>query len=181
MQNTFPEHSIPDAFTEESETRQPFTITDDSLAEWAMRRIAEARSDTAKWEEHFGLQLDRIRKANEETEAFFTAALGRYFETVPKRATKTQEKYTLPCGELLRKKQAPRFTQDEALLVPFLQENGLSEFVKLKPSSDWASLKKSCTVLKDGSVVENTTGMVLPGVVAEMRPDKFEVKINGTA
>ena len=179
MQNALPMDPFMNESPEENEARQPFAITDDSLAEWAMRKIAEARRDTAKWEEHFSIQLDRIRKTNEGTEAFFTAALGRYFETVPKHATKTQEKYTLPCGELLRKKQAPKFTQDDAELVPFLQENDLSEFVKLKPSVDWAALKKNCTVLEDGSVVEGSTGMVLPGVAAEMRPDKFEVKING--
>lgn len=178
MQNPIDYQAFTDAEPVENETRKPFEITDDSLAEWAMRKIAEVRKDTCKWETHFCAQLDRIRKANEETEAFFTSALGRYFDTVPRRKTSTQEKYVLPCGELIRKKQAPKFTQDDALLVPFLQENDLSEFVKLKASSDWASLKKSCTVLEDGSVVEQSTGMVLPGVAAEIRPDKFEVKIN---
>jgi len=179
MQNPIDYQAFADVESSENESRKPFEITDDSLAEWAMRKIAEARSDTVKWADHFAVQLNRIRKANEDTEAFFTDALGRYFDTVPRRKTSTQEKYTLPCGELVRKKQAPKFTQDDTLLVPFLQENNLAENVKLKPTSDWASLKKSCTVMEDGSVVEQSTGMVLPGVVAEIRPDKFEVKING--
>lgn len=179
MQNPIDYQAFTDAEPIENESRKPFEITDDSLAEWAMRKIAEARSDTVKWADHFAAQMDRILKANEETEAFFSAALARYFETVPRKKTATQEKYTLPCGELIRKKQAPKFTQDDEQLVPFLQENDLSEFVKLKSSSDWYSLKKCCTVMEDGSVVEQSTGMVLPGVVAETRPDKFEVKING--
>ena len=178
MQNSLPDPPFTYETQAESEARQSFTITDDRLAEWAMRKIAEARSDTVKWTDHFAVQMDRIRKANEETEVFFSSALARYFETVPRKKTATQEKYMLPCGELIRKKQAPKFSQDDALLVPFLQENDLSEFVKLKASSDWVSLKKCCTVMEDGRVVEQSTGMVLPGVVAEMRPDKFEVKIN---
>lgn len=179
MQNPIDYQSYTYAETIENESRNPFEITDDSLAEWAMQKISDARKDTFKWETHFCAQMDRIRKANEETEAFFSAALSRYFETVPRKKTATQEKYTLPCGELIRKKQAPEFSHDDSLLVPFLQENALQEFIKLKPSSDWAALKKACTVMEDGSVVEQSTGMVLPGVSAEFRPDKFEVKING--
>lgn len=179
MQNTIDYQAFTDAESIENESRKSFEITDDSLAEWAMRKIAEARSDTAKWADHFAAQMDRIRKANEETEVFFSAALARYFETIPRKRTATQEKYTLPCGELIRKKQAPEFSRDDSLLVPFLQENALQEFIKLKPSSDWAALKKACMVMDDGSVVEQSTGMVLPGVSAEFRPDKFEVKING--
>ena len=108
-----------------------------------------------------------------------TDALARYFNSVPRRKTETQEKYVLPCGQLIRKKQAPLFALNDDELIPFLQANGLSEFVKLKASSDWAGLKKACTVLEDGSVVEQSTGMVLPGVKAEFRPEKFEVKIDG--
>lgn len=179
MQNPIDCQTFTDAEPVENETRKPFEITDDGLAEWAMRKIAEARSDTAKWADHFADQLQRIRKANEETEAFFTAALARYFDTVPKRTTKTQSKYTLPSGELVRKAQPSEFLRDDAQLIPFLQENDLSEYVKLKPSADWASLKKVCTILDDGTVVEQSTGMVLPGVTAVMRPEKFEVKIDG--
>ena len=51
---------------------KPFEIDCDSMAEWAMRKIAEARNDTLKWQQHFADQLESIRKANEETEAFFT-------------------------------------------------------------------------------------------------------------
>lgn len=161
------------------EERTPFAITDDALADWAIRKIAEARANTVMMKDHFDRQLLAVQRRNEETEAFFTAALAAYFETVPRHTAKTQTRYALPSGELVRKKQLPEFSMDENQLVPFLRENGLDEFVKLKPSSDWAALKKTCTVLDDGTVVEQSTGMALPGVTAEFRPDKFEVKING--
>ncbi len=179
MQNPIEIKSIENASSADRETHRPFEITDDSLAEWAMRKIAEARADTKKWDDHFHIQLTAIHKANEEKEAFFAAALSRYFDIVPKKKTATQEKYVLPCGELIRKKQPPEFIRDDEALVPFLQENDLSEFVKNTPSANWVELKKSCTLLDNGSVVEKSTGMVLPGVEARMRPDKFEVKING--
>ena len=179
MQNAIEYQSFTDAGSIENEYRKPFEITDDSIAEWAMRKISEARADTEKWKAHFSAQLDRIRKANDDTESFFSAALARYFETVPRKKTATQEKYVLPCGELIRKKQAPEFIRDDAQLVPFLQANDLGDFVKVTVSSNWAELKKACTVLENGTVAEESTGMALPGVTVQMRPDKFEVKING--
>lgn len=161
-----------------TEERAPFEILNDSTAEWAMRKIAEARADTQMWKNHFSVQLEKITKANEADEAFFTDALFRYFETVPQKETKTQSKYVLPCGELVRKKQQPEFKRDDAILAPFLLENGMDGFVKMKPSTDWAELKKHCVLMEDGSVADGGTGLVLEGVTAEIRPDKFEVKIN---
>lgn len=155
-----------------------FSITNDHTAEWAMHKIADLRAETARFQAHFDAQMGAIRKANEEREAFFTAHLARYFDSVPRRETETQSKYRLPCGELVRRKQAPEFSRDDSLLVPFLMENGMDGFVKVKPSTDWAALKKQCVLLEDGTVADSESGMVLPGVIAEQRPDKFEVKIN---
>lgn len=173
MENQFLEHLEPE------QERAPFEITNDSMAEWAVRKIAEARADTLKWEAHFSGQLDRIRKSNEADENFLTAALARYFETVPRKETKNQSKYVLPCGELVRKKQEPNYVRDDQVLASFLLANGMDGFVKTKLSTDWATLKKHCVLMENGSVADGESGLVLVGVTAEMRPDKFEVKING--
>ena len=173
------EKQIPFQSVNQAQEPKPFEITSDSTAEWAMRKIAEARNDTLKWQQHFVSQLENIRKANEETEAFFTSCLARYFDTVPHKATKTQSKYVLPCGELVLKRQQPEFVRDDSVLAPFLLANGMEGFVKMKLSTDWAELKKHCVLMEDGSVVDGGTGLVLAGVTAEKRPDKFEVKING--
>lgn len=161
------------------EERKPFEIDSDSKAEWAMRKIAELRADTEKWQAHFDSQMDKIRKANEDSEAFFTTCLMRYFDQVPKHETKTQAKYSLPGGDLVRKKQEPEYKRDDSKLLGFLQENDMGEYVKQKPTLDWASLKKACAVQPDGTVVDKETGLVLEGIFAQERPDKFEVKING--
>lgn len=163
---------------EVEEDREPFLIADDGLAEWAMQRIAEYRAETAAMEAHYAAQLDIIRKRNEAKETFFTRALADYFATVPKRETKTQAKYTLPSGELVRRKQGPKYEIDDDVLGTFLAENELSEYVITKAVPKWAELKKACTVQEDGSLVETSTGLVIEGVRAEERPDKFEVKIN---
>ena len=47
------------------------------------------------------------------------------------------------------------------------------------PKPKWAELKKRCAIGPDGVVVDTETGVVLEGVRAEERPDKFEVKLRG--
>lgn len=70
------------------ENSEVFRLTDDQSAEWAVRKIREARRDTEQWEAHFAGQMERIRKANEETEAYFTTLLAEWFAIQPKRETK---------------------------------------------------------------------------------------------
>lgn len=159
------------------ETNQPFRLTDDASAEWAVRKIREAREDTARWQAHFEAQMDKIKRANEETETYFTGLLAAWFQDQPKRVTKTLSRYSLPSADLVRRKQAPEFLRNDAVLADFLLGNGLDDFVERVPRPKWAELKKRCVVGPDGSVADIETGLLLQGVTAEARPDKFEVKI----
>ncbi len=161
------------------EAKSPFVIDNDSKADWAMRQIADARADTVKMADHFRQQLVSIKKANEETEAYFTALLLDYFRAQPKHETKTQAKYKLPSGDLVLRRQQPEYQRDDAKLVECLMHGDLSQYVKLTPIVDWSALKAACTVTDDGSLVDKDSGLVLDGVRAVQRPDKFEVKING--
>lgn len=154
-----------------------FEVTDDRSAEWAMRRIAEKRADTAKWEAHYSRQMESIRKKNQDGEAYLTALLMRWFEIQPKRETKTQAKVALPCGDLVRRSQEPKYQMDDELLAECLISNGMNKYVTHVPKVNWKDLKKTCTVQEDGSVADLDTGLILQGIYAEARPDKFEVKI----
>jgi len=155
-----------------------FVITDDGLADWAIRKIAEARAEYDRMEAHFTHQLELVRRRTERTEGFMSAKLSEYFDTVPYRVTKTMQRYKLASGELIRKAQAPEFKKDDAILCEFLIENEMDKFVIQTPKPDWSNLKKLCIVTEDGSIVEESTGLVIEGVIAIQRPDKFEVKLN---
>lgn len=160
----------------ENETETAFEILDDKMAEWAIRKIKEARNDSEKWENHFMQQMAQIRKRNQQTEDFFTNCLRRYFETVPLKETKTQAKYVLPSGEMVRKKQAPEYIRDDEKLTAFLQSNGMNVYLETKTYPKWAELKRNCIRLSDGTLAEADTGLAVEGVTVQERPDKFEVK-----
>ena len=154
----------------------PFTVDNDQKAEWAARKIREARQDTQKWTEYYERQLSAIRRANEDTEAYFAALLADYFETVPHKATKTQESYSLPSCKLVLKAQQPEFNRDEAVLCDYLDKKGRNDLVKITRRADWAALKKTLKVMEDGTSVD-ADGEVVEGVQAFCRQPEFKVEM----
>lgn len=154
----------------------PFIVDNDQKAEWAARKIREARQDTQKWTEYYERQLSAIRRANEETEAYFAALLADYFETVPHKATKTQESYSLPSCKLVLKAQQPEFNRDEAVLCDYLDKKGRDDLVKITRRADWAALKKMLKVMEDGTCVD-ADGEVVEGVQAFSRQPEFKIEM----
>lgn len=153
-----------------------FAVTNDSQAEWAARKIREARTDTEKWTKYYAQQLDAIRRANEETEAYFAALLADYFETVPHKRTKTQESYSLPTCKLVLKAQQPEFSRDEAVLCDYLDKKGRDDLVRITRRADWAALKKTLKVMEDGTCVD-ADGEVVEGVQAFSRQPEFKIEM----
>jgi hypothetical protein len=160
-----------------NDAREEFTVTDDSAAQWCMKKIKEAEADRAMWKAHYEAQMEKVNKAADESIAYFTAKLEEYFANVPHKATKTQESYTLPGGKLIRKKQQPKFETDDEALVPWLEDNFMGQLVKVKKSADWAALKKVCSVTPDGEHVATDEGEIIPGVTVSPRPDVFKVEM----
>jgi len=155
-----------------------FRITDDSSAEWAVRKIIEAQRDNAKWQAHFNAQLARIQKTNEGTVNFMKSALAAYFADVPHKETKTSSKYELPSATLIRKQQDVDYQRDGVALLAYLDAQKMDTFVKVSRAPDWAALKPLTTINGD-EVVLTETGEVIDGVKAIARPDKFDVQIKG--
>ena len=158
---------------------QGFTVTDDSAAQWCMKKIKEAEADRAMWKAHYEAQMEKVNKAADESVAYFTAKLEEYFATVPHKATKTQESYSLPGGKLIQKHQQPAYETDDDKLVPWLKQNFMGQLVKVKESADWAGLKKVVTVTPDGMHVATDDGEIVPGVTVTPRPDVFKVEMEG--
>ena len=154
----------------------PFIVDNDQKAEWAARKIREARQDTQKWMEYYERQLSAIRRANEDTEAYFAALLADYFGTVPHKATKTQESYSLPSCKLVLKAQQPEFNRDEAVLCDYLDKKGRDDLVKITRRADWAALKKTLKVMEDGTCVD-ADGEVVEGVQAFSRQPEFKIEM----
>jgi hypothetical protein len=81
---------------------------------------------------------------------------------------------SLPNGKFGFRKQPPKITHDDTILLAFAKESA-PQFVKVKESVDWAGLKKSCIIDQDKMIDEN--GEVLPGITIEQQEAKFYVDI----
>lgn len=136
--------------------RAPFRITDDRCADWAIRKIADERSE-----------YDRLKALADEQ----IAAINEKVATVPHKETKTTEKYRLLSGTLTFKKGTTKTKLDETKLVPWLKANGYGELVKVEESTRWADLKKLlsytgdiATLTETGEIVEGVTVYETPGI-----------------
>ena len=169
------EHEVVEAYEPESDLPAGFRVDDDRTAEWAVNRIKEHRAAVEMWTAHYAAQLERIKARSESSIAYLEGLLRAYFETVPKRESKTQARYTLPNAELILKAQQPAYDVDEETVMAFLEKEG-GAHIKTKKAIDWAGLKKTL-MLVDGEAVDGETGEIIPGITITERPDKFEVRI----
>ncbi len=162
--------------------RPPFRITDDRCADWAVRKIAEERSEYERLKELGEQQIAAIqekiaaaeRRYNNGT-AFLTSCLADFFQTVPHKSTKTTEKYRLLSGTLTLKKGAPKATVDDEKLVPWLKANGFGDFVKVAESAKWGELKKKVMFVGSVATIEET-GEIVEGITITETPDTFKVE-----
>ena len=141
--------------------RAPFRITDDRCADWAIRKIADERSEynrlKALADEQIAAineKVDAARKRMENGTSYLTSCLADFFAIVPHKETKTTE------AKL-----------DEGKLVPWLKANGYDSLVKVEESTRWADLKKLlsytgdiATLTETGEIVEGVTVYETPGI-----------------
>lgn len=161
---------------EEGATRDEFTITSDSSAEWAIRRIKEAQQEIAEWKAFYADQLKKIADDRQNTINFMTSKLASYFQRVPHRKTDTQEKYELPSATLVMKTQQPEFKIDGDVLLAFLDDARRPDLIRVTREPAWGEIKKEYAVQGE-TMVDIETGEVIPGIAVLARPAKFDVKI----
>ena len=155
--------------------RPHFVIEDDQVAEWAMEQIRQANEEKAKWKQFYDERYQRVCNEADRTIANMEAVLQTYFEKVPHKVTKTQENYTLPSGKLVMKRQEPEYKRTDADVIKWLKDNGGEKYVVNKEVLDWASLKKSLTIV--GDMVADEDGQMIPCIEVVERPDVFKVEL----
>lgn len=165
-------------FENEEELDQGFVITDDQVADWAVRKIVEADKELERMEAWYALQLQQIRDKHERTVAFFNARLAEYLNKVPAKETKTTVKYSLLSGDMVLTKPKPDFEAvDEDKLLGWCQMNA-PELVKVTMKPAWGDVKKRLVVSGD-SVVDKDTGVIVEGVNEVLKPATFKVRVKG--
>lgn len=166
------------------EHNEAFTIDNDTKADWALRRIREEREELARLEtiaqDQIGEIVQRLEAARNRCEQSTGRLLGlldAYFDTVPHKSTKTQDKYQLLSGALVRKRGGIDYQRDDAALVDWMMDNDYDEMVTMTTKPQWGSFKRLLHGDPETGVVTLAdTGEVVPGLTAIQKPDTFDVK-----
>ena len=167
---------------EEVEEREEFIVNTDLKADWCLDKIREEQAEINRFEmvvnakiEQMKESLESFKKQKQNSIDLFQSKLCDYMYTLDVKPTKTGNKaYKLPSGTLAIKKQQPEFVRDEKELLKFVKENDYKEFLKVKESADWASIKKKVDIVGGNVLID---GQVIQGVSIVERSDKFEVKV----
>lgn len=160
-----------------------FSITDDYTADWALKRIAEERKELERLEaiadrqiEELELKKQHLKETTERKTAFLKGCLAQYFETVPHKATKTQESYKLLSGSLVFKLPKLNMVKDDVKLLEYFHKNGMEEYIKTEEKPVWGEFKKTLSVI-NGEVIDTSTGEVVKAVKVEETAGVFDVKV----
>lgn len=169
----------PEEMEQLGEIEPAFSIDSDDKAEWAIRRIAEIRAESERLitvsEHYIEFYRDKITDARERCAARcdgLIAMLQSYFDSVPHKATKTQQTYALPSGRLTLKIQQPKIERDDAVLTNWLRENR-PEFIEVKETPKWGDFKKTVQLTGTDYVTED--GEIVPGITVTLRDPIFTV------
>lgn len=154
---------------------ESFVIDTDAKAEWALRKIKEARADRDTWVAWYKEKIVEITAQTDADTANLERMLLDYFASVPHKKTKTQESYKLPGGKLVLKTQNPEYKRDDKTVIEWLKQNGQDNFVKVKEELDWAGLKEATEIFNGHIVTED--GEIVPGVEVVDREAKFVVEV----
>lgn len=168
--------TMEELYEESNENR--FKITNPQGAAWAINRMKEAEKDKAMWTDHYKNQMEMAVVACDRTIDSMSLFLEEYFETLPKKETKTQFSYDgLPGAKLIRKKESKTFKREDETFLQFLKSGKREEYIKVKESPDWSAYKKIIQEGEDGTLHDLETGEIIQGVSVEITPSRFTVQL----
>lgn len=154
-----------------TEEKQEFVIDTDTKADWALKIIQKERQEVARLTktideeiEMLKLKKQRIVDGLDNKIGFLQSKLFDYFKIITPKESKTCYKYKLPSGELVYNKETIKYERDDEKIIQWLTDHNHMDYIKIKPSIDWAELKKTEFVDE------------IDGVKQVKVPRRFEVK-----
>lgn len=167
-----------DDFTTEEE-KERFKVSDPQGAMWVADRIREADNNLEKIKYMAKSMLAAAEARHKNDIAWWTMHLEEYFDTLPKRETKTQEVFDfIPGMKMIRKKPTTKLVKDDAALLDYLKKQNMSQYIKVEETPMWGEFKKGIEEVS-GLVVNKETKEIVKGVTVEDVPAEFVVKVEG--
>jgi hypothetical protein len=164
-------------------TDEQWKITNDEKAEWYIDKTNEELEEIRGYKQRLNDKIQKLemdlQKEEEKEQAIIDNRnyyLNQYFSTVDdklKKKTKTQEKYRLPSGDIVKKYSKPKYKPTDKL-TEWVKNNGL-DYTKITESVEWGKLKKETELVGD-KLIYKPTGEIIEGVDIEWTDEKIEFK-----
>lgn len=130
--------------------KQEFVIDTDTKADWAVKVIQQEKAEVERLTkvideeiEMLKLKKQRIADGLDNKIGYLQGKLFEYFKIVQSKELKTCYKYKLPSGELVYNKETVKYERDDEKIIQWLTDHNHMDYIKVKPSVDWAELKKT--------------------------------------
>ncbi len=166
---------------EETEVNEQFEINDDSTAEWALKKVLEARKERDRLlslidaeRAELDRKQEKIEKRYESDSSYLLFKLSSYLDKVDRKKTKTQETYQLLSGKLVRKFAKQKLVPDKPALLEWCRQNA-PDCVKHTEEAAWSEVKEKFVIVGD-TVLCSETGECVSCVRVEETPATFDVK-----
>lgn len=165
---------------QDEETRQAFRLTDDGMAEWAMRKIVRARRALDEANDVADAQVAKIdewlsRKKRDlaQAEEFFGNLLRGYYLPQHEEDPKRRKTFRLPSGQVQFRAQQPEFVRDDIMLLKWLKKTKRRAYIEKIERPKWGELKKALTPHGDYMIDEH--GEVVAGIQVIERPTAIRI------
>lgn len=163
--------------------KEDWRIRNDKEAEWFIDKtneeLTEKEAFLQRLEDKKQQVQEMINKEKEQIKAIRENRnyyLQQYFATVDdklKKKTKTQEKYRLPSGDIVKKYSKPKYKRTEDL-TKWVKDNKLN-YLKVKEDVEWGELKKETELVGD-KLIYKPTGEIIKGIDIEWTEEQIEFK-----
>ncbi|GGP17267.1 host-nuclease inhibitor Gam family protein [Oceanobacillus neutriphilus] len=168
---------------QERTEQESFEVTDDSSANWALRKIKQAQQKQIEANALATEEQDKIEawyqsekeKAQRDID-YFQGLLARY--AIKKREEDPKFKsQKLPNGRINFVKKQPKYNYDDKAVVEFLKNNNRTDLIRVKEEPSKSDIKKAFVVNED-KLIDPDTGEVVDGVTIEHLEDEFKVEVD---
>ena len=154
-------------------------VTNDIQADKALRELSAEKKELDRLKAIGQAQIEEIKASMQVAEERYTKRtqpikqqLEAYMRTADCKESKTRRTYQLLSGKLIMKKPTQKFVPDKKALSSYLQESGLTDYLKLTPEPAWGEYKKRLKAVGD-TAIDTDTGEVVPGVTVEDVPEEI--------
>ncbi|MFA7175280.1 MAG: host-nuclease inhibitor Gam family protein [Kiritimatiellia bacterium] len=170
-------------YNDEQHQDTRFRVSDDSGAEWALRKIAQYKAETQQRAAFVDAEMERMsawqKHRDEQDKAqieHFEALLNGYYNALSDAGKLGKKKfYSLPSGKFGTRHAAPSYKRDDKALLAWANDNA-PEVVESVPKLIWTELKDRLKITEDMKAIDTVTGCIVDGVqVAEPERDVFSV------